>query len=271
MESIKNSIFNYLDYRSFLNDYVKVAPRGIQTKLAASMKCQGTYLIRVLKGQAQLTEEQAYRGGIFIKLSASELEFFLDLVRFDKAGDPALKKHFEKLLKSKITSHKQVQNRVNGSTLKNSLLAQVEYFSDWKPSVLHLATNCSHLQTERELAERFSLNIDQVKNILQFLQENGLVKYENEKYSYTGDSIHLSKDSPLHKPFQRLRREMVLRSLDKPAPENLHFSSAFATSKKHIKVIRENFLKMIEMSHQELESTDSEEVMMLVVDFFRVV
>lgn len=262
------NIFEYLDYRAYIRKHFELGPRGLQTQLAGAMKCQASYLIKVLKGESQLTEEQTYRGGRFLNLPKKELEYFLDLVRYDKTADLDLKRHLEKKLIARAAATHQVQNRVDASSLESSLLTQIKYYSSWQPSILHLATSCRHLQTEKSLAARFSIEPAQLRTILEFLKENTFISYANGKYKHLGNSIHLAKDSPLHKPFQRTRRELALQSLEQPKSEDLHFSSAFATSKRHIKVLRESFLKIIEESHQELADTDSEEIVMLVLDFF---
>jgi len=271
MKSLKVNIFEYLDYRTYLKECIKTQSRGFQSQLATAMKCQATYLIRVLKEEAQITDDQAFRACRFLNLTQKELDHFLELVRFDRASDPELKKHYQRNIDISVKANNEIKNRVPGSAIETNLKTQVEYYSSWQPSVLQLATSCPHLQTETELAQRFSLDITQVRSILEFLHESGLVALKDGRYEHTGKSIHLPKQHPLHKPFQRLRREMVFRSLDKPVEDNLHFSSGFATSKKHVKKLREEFLNLIEATHRDLAETASEEIFILVVDLFKTV
>lgn len=267
--SLDQSLFDYQSYKSYLSDLLAAGPRGLQTQLAAAISCQPTYLIRVLRDKPHLTEDQGFRAARFLKLSSYEFEYFLNLVRFGRASDEGLRQYYASILKSRASSAQQVKNRIRAEDVETSLQSQVTYYSSWQPSIIHLATSCPHLQTARELAQRFLLDIEKVREILEFLRENGLVKFETGKYQHAGKSIHLPKGSPLHRPFQRVRRERIYQSLERDSEDDLHFSSAFATSRKHIRDLRATFLKMIEESHRDLEKTKSEELMLFALDFCR--
>lgn len=268
MKSQNVSIFEYLDYRSFLMARLKAEPRGAQSRLAKAMSCQATYLIRALKGQAQLTEDQAFRGGAFFHLGSHEMEQFLDLVRLDRCADLQLKAHYQKKLRERKTAASEIKNRVTGKSLEATLATQLEYFSDWQNSLVHLATSCAHLQTEEQLAVRFSLSPEKVREILRFLVAHELVTVEGKKHRHSGTAIHLPKGSPLHRSFQKMRREMVTRSLERVKDSDLHFSSAFGTSRKHFGELREALMKVIEGFHQDLAKTESEEIMVMAIDLF---
>lgn len=266
----KTDLFRFQDYRLFLRDVIKASPRGFQAKLASAMGCQAIYLIRSLKGEAQLTEEQGYRAAQFLDLTEIETEYFLDILRLAKASDPDLVVYLRKRLIEKTEAAREISQRVKGKVLVSSLEAQIEYYSSWKPSILHLATSCAHLQTDAALAERFSLDLNEVREIMGFLKDSGLVTVKNGKYQFSGASIHLPKGSSLHKVFQRGRRDLVIHALGEPQKESLHFSSAFATSKRHCDEIRSALLSLIERIHRELPRTESEDLQILAMDFCKV-
>ncbi len=265
------TVFDFADYRSFLKHQIHESERGFQTKLAKTMGCQAIYLSRSLKGDAQLTEEQGFRAAKFLELSKGEMEYFLDLVRLGRASDPDLVVYLNLRLKTKAEEFREVAKRVSGEALAISLESKVEYYTSWKYSTLHLATSCSGLQTDKALAQRFSLEIDEVNKIMQFLIDAGLVSKENDKYKFAGSSLHLSKASPLHKVFQRERRNLTARALEKSQNDSLHFSSAFATSRLHCLTIRESLLAIIEKTHLELASTQPEDLQIMTIDFCAVV
>lgn len=243
----------------------------MQAQLAKAMQCQATYLIRVLKGTANLTEDQAYRCGRFLQLTNQELDYFLDLVRMDRAADLEVKKYFQENLEKKSRATREVKSRVDATSIEASLSSQIQYYSSWTPSVLHLATSCPHLQTVEALSRKFLLSEEKVREILSFLNENGLVHHEvGGGFTHNGKSLHLAKGSPLHTSFQKVRREIVLRHLGEKGTEtDLHFSSAFATSKQHLSNLKGELLKLIETSHKDLGNTVSEEIALLVVDFLQ--
>lgn len=266
MSAEKNRVFEFRDYREFLSAFVKSLGRGGQKSVASAMQCQAAYLIRVLRGDAQLTEEQVFRFSSFAGLDDDEFEFFANLVRLSKAGDAGLRAYLNSVIERKAAERSELRKRVAAHDLELTLDSQIRYYSSWEPSLIHVATNCPDLRTEASLARRLRLQESHVREILTFLRSNGLIVVNEGEFTYSGKSTHLPKESPLNKSFQRARRELALRSLDRPAATDLQFSSVFATSVKHAKKLRADFLDLIQESHRALASTESEQVHALVVD-----
>lgn len=267
----KANIFEFDDYRSFLEIRIKESPRGFKSKVSSAMRCQGTYFIRVLKGEAQLSDDQAFRATEFLQLSANEAEYFLDLVRYAKASDPKLLKYLKGILQKRSTEMREISKRVTAVAINASLETQIEYYSNWRPSVLHLATSCPQLRTDQDLSDRFDLDHVEVKKIMNFLVEAGLVRLVDGKYIFSGVSLHLPKGSAMQKVFQRERRSLITRSLEKPDEGALHFSSVFATSAAYQEKICSELLELIEKTHRELVHTESEDLCLLAIDFTTVV
>jgi uncharacterized protein (TIGR02147 family) len=265
------NIFSYLDFRTYLKTFLKSSARGTQAKLAQSMNCQATYLIQILNGKAKMTDEQAYRCARFLKFGTHELEYFMDLVRMDHSSDTNVIKYFEEKLKKKSKEMNLIKNRVEGSTIEASIQTQLQYYSTWQPSLVHLATSCSGLRTAEKISKALNLGETQVQGILEFLFKNNLVTRDSAgQYVHNGKSLHMEKDSPIHAIFQKARRELSLQKLsDSHSESDFRFSSAFTTSKKHQAQFRKELLEVVDKFHKELAGTESEEVSMLVMDFFQ--
>jgi uncharacterized protein (TIGR02147 family) len=263
------SVFEYLSFQAYLRDRFQKGPRGLQTQLAKAMGCQATYLIKVSREQASLTEDQAYSAGRFFAFNAQEMDYFLELVRYERAAVPESKAYFRGLIDQKARAVQKVKNRINSSPLERSLHAQLQYFVSPMPSLIHLATSCPHLQTPAEIAQWLGLEISAVEKVLKFLKTEGLVTLgDDDRYRYSGESMHLPKDSPLHAVFQKARREVALERLGRAGENDLNFSSTFATSKKHFQKMRKRILDVIQELHDELPNTDSDEIFLFVTDLF---
>ena len=269
--SAKQNVFQFEDYRSYLKSVIQGAPRGFKTKLSSAMGCQGIYLIRALKGEAQLSEDQAFKAAEFLKLSPKEAEFLLDLVRLSKASDPKFSRYLKNSLQKRSAEMREVSKRVAAKDLSASLETRVEYYSSWRPSILHLATSCPHLATDQALSDRFALELVEVKKLMNFLIEAGLVQIVKGRYSFLGGSIHLPKGSPMQRVFQRELRSLVARTFDRQRDNSLHHSVVFATSAVHQEEIRSTLLNLIEKTHTDLQQTKSEDLYVLAIDFSSVV
>lgn len=270
MADKKLNVFEYLDYREYLRDVLKDGPRGMQTRMASAAECQATYLIRVTKETAHLTDDQAYRIARFLNLAGNQLEYFLNLLRYGRASDRELKRYYKGLLEESARDLKQdVLQRIEYLSEMDSASIQMGMFAQWQPSTVHLATACPQYRTAKSISKTLALEVDHVRRILAWLEEHGFVTRDGDEYTHSGQSLRMPRESPLYPAIQRSRRELALRYLDRGAENNLHFSSVFATTVDHLKEIQEEFSGLIERTHRKLPNYDSEDVAVMIMDFFR--
>jgi hypothetical protein len=262
------NVYDYLELGSYLSDKLKFGPRGLQARLARAASCQAIHLINVIRGNAHLSEDQAFKIGSSLGLNEPEIEYLLDLTRLDRASAPETKLFLRKSLSSKVQEQTDLRKRVSGKAMSATVEDQSYYFCTPLVSLIHLATSCKKLQTSESISRWLKLEKNEVDAILSFLEEKKLVNGANGKFEYSGNGIHLSKQSPLHLIFQKIRREFVIRQIEKKRNMEIdvNFSSAFATSQAHLAKIKLGLLTYIDEMHKELKSTDSEDLAVLVID-----
>ena len=93
-----DAINTYLDYKLYLTDYIKSLPnegRGELGRMAKHINANPTLLTLVLKGERDLTVEQAFDLSNYLNLSESEGEYFYWMVQHQRAGHFRYK-HFAK-------------------------------------------------------------------------------------------------------------------------------------------------------------------------------
>ena len=86
---MKKALFEYSDYKLYLSDKIDGMPkhgRGERSKLAEALRCHLAYVSQVLKGEAQLSLEQADIINQYFDHSPDEADFFLLLVQAARAG-----------------------------------------------------------------------------------------------------------------------------------------------------------------------------------------
>src|SRR5213595_3742322 len=91
---MKKDTFEYVDYRSYVSDLLASQPKkghGFRSKLATVIGCRPAYITLVLKGQANLSLEQADLLCAHFGLTSEEADFFLLLVQFERAGSASLR------------------------------------------------------------------------------------------------------------------------------------------------------------------------------------
>ena len=267
------SPLSYQDYKKYLIDLTNQEgqKRGFQSAMAKSMNCQAAYLSQTLRGKVELTEDHGVKLVLFLKLGPLESEYFLLLLRLSRATTPELRRYLEERRLEMLKRRDELENLVQAKGARDSEAFISQYFSNWIPTAIHVATSSTDLQTVKELAERFSLSESVVSETLLFLEKYKLVKRQNGKYIFSGESIHLPKGSSSNVPYQVSLRTQVIKSIQEEGNvKNMHFSSVFTMDKKSYKEILEICNKAIEEAHRVIHSSGTEEVYSLCLDLFRV-
>lgn len=122
-------IFAYLDYRAFLRDWfaeTKAANPAFSYRLAArKIGCHPGFLIRVMKGDKNISSEMAFRFSALLKLNRRALEYFDLLAQTARAGSPAEKK----FLGERIAAYR-------GTKMKTLEADRYEFFTKWYYSAI---------------------------------------------------------------------------------------------------------------------------------------
>ena len=97
------------------------------------------------------------------------------------------------------------------------------------------------------------------------------MSHENERWIFSGSSIHVQKDSQFQAPVQKTRKELAMRSISVNPHDALHFSSVFTISATDLDQIKELISELISNSHRIIQDSGTEELACLCFDIFRVV
>ncbi len=188
VESSKVNIFEYKDYRKFLQDWFQQAKRTRRSfSYRAFAKKAGfhtsNFLMLVIQGKRNLTEESLSRVMVGLGLNKQEQEFFRNLVFFNQAGNHTEKNsYYHRLLQSKKFSQLQPIEKQN-----------YEYFSTWyHPVVRELVASKEFDGTPEWISGRISPSItpSQVTKSLELLETLGIIqKTGGQRYQQANSLI----------------------------------------------------------------------------------
>lgn len=265
------SLFEYTHYRSALNAIVEYRSErgGTQAELARAMNCQAAYFSQVLKGRAELTEDQLIALCEFLELDEKQSDFFLLLLRLSRAGTPKLRAYLQKQIERMIQKSELVEARVPSSEVEANRALGIYYCSSWIPSVLHLATSCESLQTVKALKARFGIDEATIEFHLRELEKFGLVTFEKGRWAYAGSSFHFPRSSPFDLQIQLARRQMVMNSIPFRREADMNYSVVFSADEEAIREIRKQLLKAIEKIHKTFEPAPGADVYSICIDLFK--
>lgn len=264
-------LFAATDYRDYLCKivYAPETKRGYQALLAKAMGCQAAYLSQVLKGKSELTEDQALKAAVFLELSAVGIEYFVLLVRLARASTLALREYLEVRRAEIQREASEVRSRLKSDKPKLDEAKLVRYFSSSIPSTLHVATSSEKYRSVEALAKRFALPEPRVREILEFLEEIGLIEKVGGSWHYANAPLHFPRESPMNIVHQMSRRRQAMQAIEGNSPDNLHFSSVFTADLATVAEIKADLLDYIEKSHAKVHASGTSEVYSMSLDLFR--
>ncbi|MDO9183364.1 MAG: TIGR02147 family protein [Bacteriovorax sp.] len=269
---MKKLIFDYLDYKIYIQNVIEDSPskgRGMKLKIAEFLGCQNVLISQVLNGERHFSSEQGARLNKFFEHIKEESHFFLLLINYQKAASDELKLFLREEIKDILNARSDLKNRIN---IKNSLkkVDQDVYYSSWHYTAIHMMVSIPGLQTALPIARALKITRAKATEVLNFLENTGLVVLKNGKYEIGVMRIHLSKDSPHINHHHTNWRLQALRSIEVNDPDDLHFSTITAISKTDMANIKEILIKAIEESRKVIRDSKEEQVQSICIDFFAV-
>ena len=263
-------VFEFNDYRRYLIDTLDAEQgRGKRSRLAEALNCQPAFVSRVLKGEADFSQEHAVVINSFFSHRDEEANYFMALLDYSRAGTKSLKDfHWKKL--QDIKSKRQIVSERIGIKENLSDADQMTYYSAWYYAAVHILLMIPEMRSSQRLAERLKLPIPLIKDILEFLINVGLVVSDQNGISIGRTRIHLKSDSPMiskHHINWRLRAMQMLENRD---AENLNYSGPICISREVAAQMKEMILKFLTEAEPLIKGAKDEEVYCLDIDFFKV-
>ena len=265
------AVFDYKDYRKFLEDYIESQPnggRGVRRHFAEACGCQVAYISHVLGNRYDFSPEQIEAIARHIGLGRDETEYLVLLVEMARAGTQALKQFFQRMLSERIEKHLLLKNRVKISETL-SVEDQAAYYSKWHYSAIHIILTIPAYRTAQKIAEYLALPMSVVRETLDFLEQRGLIEQERAGgYKVKGMFLYLDKKSVLMAQHHTNWRLQAVKSLTLERENDLHFSSCFSVSADDASKLRALLSKTIEESMDIVKPSKEEKICAFNVDFF---
>lgn len=266
------TVFDFQEYKEYLKAAISSRPRngrGFRSHIAAAMRCQMTYLSRVLNGNAHLSLEQAEKVNSLLGHSTEEADFFLLLVQLNRAGSAELRDRFRRHVREVLQKRLNLRNRL---AYKQGLNREDQsiYYSSWHYAAIHMLLTIPQFQSKEVLSKRTGLSPDVVANILEFLISVGLAQIEDNRYKTGPTQIYLENDSPMISKHHINWRMQAIRSIDRARAEDLHYSSVVAISYDDSLRIRDILVKAIEQIRPVIKTSKEEALFSYGIDLFEV-
>jgi uncharacterized protein (TIGR02147 family) len=265
------NLYEYDSYREFFKSYfAQAGKRGEQTKLAAFLNCQTSFISQVLTGaKTHFSLEHISQITKYLKLDAEQSDYLILLCLYEKAGTKDLQEHFYKKIVAVKNQHQLITAKISkrGSTLSNEQKAV--YYSHWAYMAIHMAISIPDLSTEDKIRKYFNFPQEFVSEIFKFLIDAELIEKEQNHYKIGKTRIHLENTSPLVRSLHSNWRQKAIDSLIDKDELNLHYSSVLILSKKDALKIKQLILELIKEKEKILLPSPEEQMVIFNLDYFK--
>jgi uncharacterized protein (TIGR02147 family) len=265
------TLFSSLNYREFIHEKIRQnkGTRGYRTQLAKAASCHTSYFSHMLKGEAELTPDQAAALCDFWQLNRRDAEYFITLVHLQRASSGSLQTR----LQERLRELRQISDDVPDLDLVTIKMAHeqaLRYFSNWYMSAVHRALSIPQLNTAEAISERLSIPLDLVEKSLEDLESMNLVLRSGKEWQSRNTALSLTINQDLMGIYHNALRSRAAFSHDRPGIGGVHFSAVAAISRKDAKTIKDAIKRMISKYAALCHHSEAEDLMGLSVDFFRI-
>lgn len=216
-------LFTYLEYRDYLKDAYeerrKSQPYFSYRFIGNRVGMDSSYLTRVLQKKIHLGDDLVERMAGAFGLTGDSLEYFLNLVAFNKARNEGQARVF----------HEQLM-RLRGVGYRIVREDQEEYFANWVHVALRSLLDYAPFDGDYEaLGARLfpAISGEEVKRAVFLLERLGMARRTATGYEILDAHLHSGENwtAGAIKEFQKTTMELASRSLDTVPPAHRDIST----------------------------------------------
>lgn len=265
------SIFRFFDYKRYLESYLKSSPkagRGLLTQLGQSLGMTSAQVSHVMRGDRELTPEQALGTAKFLGLREIEMHYFVELVALARASSLELKEFIHKRLAALKAEGSELRNQVP-THRELSDEEKARFYSSWMYSAVRLLSSIRPLQIE-DVVREFSISRERAASILNFLLETSLCVSSPHGARMGSRSTFVPRTSPFIGKHHSNWRARGLEKSEQELETDLFFTSPVSMSNPDFEKFRLKLIELIKEFSDIVRDSPEETVACLNFDFFRV-
>lgn len=262
------SVFEFENYRVFLNSWIeKQNIKGCKSQMAKAAGVSSTLISLILKGDKHLSSEQSLDLCEFMGFNDKECDYFMLLVELGRSGSHKLTQRLKGKIKAAQKESQQISKRVK-KDLELSEESKALYYSSWVYTGIRNLAALEKFNDAGAIAQRLNLPTGTVIRCLDFLVDEGLCLYKNEKLTYGAAYTHINNDSPFVNKHHQNWRFKSIQQMDQKLDSDLFYTCPMSLSLEATQQVRELLLKVIQEALKVVGPSPSEEVRCLNIDWF---
>lgn len=267
----QESIFAFFDYKRYLETSLKAKPRsgrGQLSALAKHMDMTSAQMSHVMRGDRDLSFEQALRATKFLGLNQTESQFFIEMVMYARASTNDLREFSKSRLESLKAEGLKLRHQIpQHRELSDSEKAR--FYSSWIYSAVRLLSSVKPIAIE-DVIETYKIGRRQASEVLNFLIESGLCVQDPRGITMGARTTFVPKNSPFIFKHHANWRAKALEHAEADEASNLFFTSPVSLSKSDFENLKVRLTELIKDFSATVKDSPEEIVACLDIDWFKV-
>lgn len=264
------SVFDFQDYREFIKAWINshgVEKRGLKSELALVMGVSSSLMSQVLKGDKDLSPEQAAEAAGHFAFSELESDYWFAMIEKDRAGTVKLRQRSERKMRQLHEQAKILSRRIRKDVVLSEEIKAI-YYSTWIYSGLRNLSSLPEMKEVNDLAKRLKIPPLLAAEMVHFLLQNGLCKTDEKGLTYGPAQTFLEKESPYVLNHHRNWRQRALEVMELRREKDFFFSSPLSLSRKVAEDLRGQIAAFLQQVFSQTGPSPSEVVACLNLDWF---
>ena len=264
-------IYSFGSYKDYVVHWVAQQPKrgyGQYKKISEHLGVGSVIVSQIFKGERHLSEEHGIELAEYLNLLEVERDYFLLLLRFERASSYKLKQHIQ----SQMDALKKSAHRISETIKPEFQLSEEKratFFSQWQYSAIRLATDIPKYRKLEALSQFLDIEISELKEFVDFLIENGLCVLQDGEIRMGPKIVYLEPTSPYVLARHRSWRVKGFVEMERRKQRDLFFTSPIVCSEKTAEKITREISKLLEKVLADVKPSSSETLACLNVDWFR--
>ncbi len=245
------SIYRYLDYRLAIQEIFekhKMVDRTLTyQRVAESMHLQKSYLSQVLKGRADLNQDQLFLFCRFFQINSEESDYLQLLLEHSRSGLKDRRQKLNEKINQARKEHQKSERHISSNLMSTSQTAANEYYMDCLNQLIHVALSIEKNRRRLDLlAPSLQISQKRVSDALATLQRLGFIEISKDGVQVLINNLHLPKDSPMYPLWQSQMRTLVqAHAAQRDRAKSYNFSVFFSADEETRSHIHEQFLDLL--------------------------
>lgn len=268
------NIFTESSYQSILRRVVEER-KGIDSAftfqvIAEATRIPKSYISKVTTGKAHFSADQLFAVCEFLGFTERQVRYMMLLLEQERSTIP---KRRETLLREIQTIRDQaLDSREHIKAKPDSLSDQSlrDYYVDPFNQIVHICLSIPRYQNDpAKLAADLDMQVAELREVIERLENLGIVEQHAGKIRTLIKSIHLPRSSPAFKPWRNQLKILCLERLSRRARrDDYSFSVTFSATERVRDKIKSEFLDLLKRSEELVQGAKQEETYQMSFDLF---